>query len=133
MGPELAGAAEMVTEHERAPSSLVQELLSRAMEQGLAALSTGRASDAVRHFTEAAELAKATAGVTPAVVSGVLARRSEAQLAAGDPERALDDGLAAVQLSATSEVRARRSVSSTHAAGSSPEALTASSAAGRRC
>ena len=98
--------------HELAPSGLVQELLSRATQQGAAALRAGRASDAVKHFTEGVELARATAGATPTVVSHVLARRSEAHLAAGDPERALDDSVAAVQLSATSEVRARRSVSS---------------------
>lgn len=113
MGPELAGAAELGSGHELTPSGLLlQELLSRATQQGAAALSAGRASDAVKLFTEAAELARATAGVTPAVVSDVLAQRSAAQLAAGDPERALDDSLAAVQLSATSEVRARWSVSS---------------------
>ena len=115
MGPELAGAAEVAAEHELTQSGLVQELLSRAAKQGAAALSAGRASDALKFFTEAAELARATPGATPAVVSGVLARRSEAHLAAGDPERALHDSLTAVQLSATSEVRAPRSVSSTHA------------------
>lgn len=72
-------------------------------------MSAGRAGDAVKHFSEAVELAQAAA--TPPVLSEVLARRSAAQLAAGDPERALEDGLAAVQQAATSEVRARSSVS----------------------
>ena len=130
-GSEAATAAEMGAEHELAPSGLVQELLSRAMQQGAAALRAGRASDAVKHFTEGVELARATAGATPAVVSAVLARRSEAHLAAGDPERALDDGFAAVQLSATSEVRARRSVTS--APCGRPTGLTALAAGGRRC
>lgn len=108
--PEVTGAGERGgAEPALAVASLVPELLSRATQQGAAALSAGRAGDAVKHFSEAVELAQAAA--TPPVLSELLARRSAAQLAAGDPERALEDSLAAVQQAATSEVRARSSVS----------------------
>ena len=115
-GMDLEGAAERGgVEPVLAVAGLVPELLSRATQQGTAALSAGRAGDAAKHFSEALELAQAYAGATPSVLSEVLAGRSCAQLAAGDPERALEDGLAAVQQSATSEVRARWSVSETSA------------------
>jgi len=111
-GPELAGAAPRGdAEPARAVEGLLPEFLTRATQQGAAALSGGRAGDAVKFCTEALELARAYAGATPEVVSGVLAQRSEAQLAAGDPERAMADGLAALQQSVTNEVRVCRSVS----------------------
>ena len=107
MAPDLAGAAERGgTEPAHAVAIPYPEFLSRATHQGAEALAAGRIGDAIKLFTEALELAGACAGATPLVVSEVLARRSAAQLAAGDPERALEDSLAAVQQSATREVRA---------------------------
>lgn len=122
-GPERSGAGERGGEPALA-GAVVPELLRRAIEQGSAALSDKRVSEALKRFSEALELVRAHAGATPQVLSEVLARRSAAQLAAGDPERALEDGLAAVQQAATSEVRARSSVS--HAAQRKPRrSLTA--------
>ena len=103
MGPEVA-ASGSPDGAKLATGRLHQELLSRATQQGAAALAVGRAGDAVKFLTAAAELAQAHAGATPEVMSRVLAQRSTAQLAANDPERALEDGIDALQRSATSEV-----------------------------